>query len=156
MKKVNQIAAVMVLLIITALTGCSDEITSAGDLTSRGKGKPVVEPVDRNLSYSDFRTSIKIEPQTSYTFNASNTPYTKLTSVDIDRVYEYNNDELLPECENLVVYASTLGKKYSIGCQASNINSEQITIENTSPETVQLKVVLTGVKVKKVYEFDSE
>ncbi|MDQ3194399.1 MAG: hypothetical protein M3P82_05300 [Bacteroidota bacterium] len=104
--------------------------------------------VDRHIVISEFHSQIRLKPYRFNTFNYKNTGLVRITSINVKHVNHIQTegvDDVV--CRNIIVYdnSSTNKKTYgSIGCQNSNVDLKEITIENTCSSFLDLDVVLSG------------
>lgn len=148
MKTLKSIQTALLIPVITIFAGCTDQITSPGDTFMKTNNKEYKPEVDRHIIISEFHSQIRLKPYRFYTFNYKNTGLVRFTSINVNHVNNIQSeglDDVL--CRNIIVYdnSSTNKETYgSIGCQNSNLDLKEITIENTGSSFLDLDVVLSG------------
>lgn len=144
--------AVIVILFLSILSGCSDNITSSGETGSPQKGEGVITSVtEESLPViQTYRTQIRVKPHRTYTFDQISTGFDRFYSIDISNLsVNINNDKEFSDCKDILVYSSNLSKA-SLGCHSSGFDVKEITVENTGSSFLDLNVTMKVFKQKKV------
>lgn len=144
--------AVIVILFLSILSGCSDNITSSGETGSPQNGEGVKAPeTEESLPViQTYRTQIRVKPHRSYTFDINSTGFDRFYSIDISNVYgNVINETEFSDCGNILVYSSKLSKG-SMDCHSSGFEVNEITVENTGSSFLDLNVTMKVFKQKKV------
>lgn len=158
MKTLNLIKTAVVILVISILIGCSDQITSSGNVETQSNGKKLaVSETGFDLPVKNvYRVEIRLKPYRSYTFNKSNTPFVKFTAFDIVNIVSPDEDKLISDCQDIKVYSTSVKYDKLLGCHGKGLNLSDITIENTTSQFISLRVELDGVKAKQYIAVDTE
>lgn len=146
----------VLIIVVSILAGCSDQITSSSDHTtnpgSSGVPKNKVSESAEKLSLKSFNTQIRLKPFRSYTFTKSNTGLDKINGIDVINLSDDPYLDKRPiECENLLVYGDSKDDAF-IHCSSKGLDLGRITVENTSAQMLDLDVFLQGVREKKATE----
>lgn len=155
MNALKMFKAVLVILVLSILTGCSDQITSTAYETNGrgGSEKPLLKVTGAEDSRQNvvpviptFRTYLKLKPHRSYTFNLSNTGFSKFTSIDIENLTAKSEiDRVSNDCQNLAIYGE-IKSDVTLSCHSHSFNFKQITVENLSSRMLELDVTLLGIR----------
>lgn len=145
--------AVIVILFLSILSGCSDNITSSGETGSPQNGEGVKAPETKESLpvIQTYRTQIRVKPHRSYTFDVNTTGFDRFYSIDINSSISANeiNETEFSDCRNILVYSSKLSKG-SMDCHSSGFEVNEITVENTGSAFLDLNVTMKVFKQKKV------
>jgi len=155
MRTLKIINAGIVILFLSFVVGCSDQLTSSGATTEPKINQEVVSEIKGN-TIDAFRTQIRLKPYRTYRFNSSNTPYSVLNSIDVETILSPDFDKPVKDCEDILIYQSDGDKKKSYGCHAKGFVASELIIENRGSDFLDLTVVLTGVKKKQYIAVDTE
>ncbi len=150
--KMLQIAAVIFGLSVLIGCGNSDEIISSGSPgISPGTDKRILE-TEENVPrpvpvIPTYRTQLKLKPNSSQTFEFSNTGFYKFTSIDVSSIGP-SADRTVQDCSNISIYGDSKNDQY-ISCHSGGFDFKKITIENTSSKDLELDVSIIGLKWNK-------
>jgi ABC-type phosphate transport system substrate-binding protein len=146
--------AALVILAISILVGCSDQLTSPQDSLSNNSGGIGTtkfngsETQDR-IAENAFSTTMKLKPGQSYTFNVSNTGLAKFTAIDVvDLSIKPNEDKYAQDCYGISVFGDTKDD-IAVSCHSSGFEFKNLTVQNSSSGILGLRISLYGVKFKK-------
>lgn len=158
MNTLKMLKTVIVVLVLSVLTGCSeinDPVSSSGNTSVNNKPSEVNESVPNSGSaVSVFKTIIKLKPHRTYTFGLSNTGFSKFTGIDVENIsVDPYADRPVLDCEDLLIYGSLKDDIY-IGCHSKEFDFKEITIENLSSGKIELSVSLQGIKAKKKADWE--
>lgn len=151
MKTLNLVKTAFVILALSLIVGCSDQLTSSGDTAPQSNTKKKVsihETEDGLPNKVVYRVRIRIKPGRSFTFSNANTPFTKFNYYEINNVVDPNLDKLVRDCENLEIYGIDRDKEFKLSCHEKGISVDQIIIQNTSSSFLDLDVTLDGTRKK--------
>lgn len=157
MKTLNLVRTAVVILVLSILVGCSDQITSSGDDVQTYGKRIYPKDTDYGIPAKNvFRTEIRLKPHRSYKFNKSNMPFVKITSFDIVNIAVQGEDKFVPNCQDIKVYSNLPKYDGALGCSNKGLNLSELTIENTSSQFISLSVELDGVRAKKFVDVVNE
>ncbi len=144
MRNLKLLGAALAVVILSFLTGCSDQITSSGENAVNNAAVSEAESqIDRPL----FHTEIRLKPNRSYTFNYSNTGLISFNNVKVERInFPSDDDTQNNSCKDIKVYSVQKLKKIELGCSGSNLNLKEIIVLNTGSSMIDIDVVLSGEK----------
>ena len=140
MKTLKMFQIALVIIALSVLIGCSDQLMSPEISSTESKGLETLYPGSVKLSGDKFTAEIELKPYGSYTFDYSNTGFVKIVSINAEIVTA--KLPTFPECKNLIVYSSNSDLK--LRCNSSGFSVKEITVENATGETVRISVTLTG------------
>ncbi|MDQ3020961.1 MAG: hypothetical protein M3R36_10375, partial [Bacteroidota bacterium] len=95
MKNLKMFQAVLVILVLVIIAGCSDQITSTSDYETKPASGVKESETGDQLTVNSFSTRIKLGPNREYTFNVSNTGLAKFTAIDVERISNEMGDDLI-------------------------------------------------------------
>lgn len=149
MNNLKMIISVPVILIISIITGCSDNITSPGEIFN-SSDKAVTIEVAKQTDRPLFHAQIRLKPDRSYTLNIENTGLSSFTSCDIKNISAQTGAEDTSDpCRSLLIYSgsSSADKKVNaLSCHEEKLDLKEITIKNTSTSFIDAEVILFGTK----------
>lgn len=153
MKTIKLFQTAAVVLILSVVVGCSDQITSP---SSGGKTNSMSEEL---LSANSYSAQLKLRPQGTITFTKANTHLKKITSInavavtveepglDLLSAEGSGLDLLSSECNKIAIY-SYPKTDHLLNCQSQGLDLNQITVKNVSSGLIDLKISLYGERVK--------
>ncbi len=149
MKNLEMFLTAAAISLVSILAGCSDQLISPGETQTFNSpekpGKEVVPTVGSLSVDRYFRTQLRLKPYGSFTFDASNTEFHVINSIDIENLSQDSfTDQDKSECQDILVYDTSNNKVLS--CHSKGLQVTQITVENTGSSMIDLDVVLTGLK----------
>lgn len=151
MKTLKTFQTLFLMIILSILTGCSDQITSSGETGSSEKGEEVISASSLPIKLPvvpTFRAQVRLKPFRTYTFDLFSTGFDRLYSIDIDNIPVKSEDkDLVFDCSKIAVYSLSNGSL--LDCHSSGIDVKEITVENKSSDFLDLEVSIRGVKQKK-------
>lgn len=139
------------ILVLSILTGCSDQITSSGETGSpkKGEGVKVSETEETLPVIQNYVAHIRIKPHRTYTFNESSTGYDRFYSIDIiNQSAGADKDKEYSDCGGILVYSSQASKGY-LSCHSSGFEFKDLTVENTGSSFLDLEVTMKVFKQRK-------
>lgn len=159
MNAIRMFQTAVTTLVIIILAGCSDSdnLTSSGATGNLPKtsSKKDVSTVEENIPapvpvpvIPTHRVSIRIKPYRTYVFDASNTGFKKITSVDIAELSQNESDINVRSCRDFAIYGDSKNDTF-INCHSNGFQYSKIVIENLTSKFLELDVSLTGVREKK-------
>lgn len=152
MKILKSLTAVLIVLAVSVLIGCSDQITSSGSgSASKISGKSTHETDMEDLySGNSFTAKIRLKPHRSYTFDDVNTDLIKIDRLDVyDATQNPALDKATDFCRNLLI-TSNSKKAVQLSCHSTGIDATSITIQNLSGLFIDLDVTLVGKKKREI------
>lgn len=152
MSNLKMFQAAIVIIVLSILVGCSDNITSSGETGSPKKGEGVnASETEESLPViQSYRTQIRVKPHRTYTFDQISTGFDRFYSIDINNLtVSTNTDKEISECGDILVYSSQLSKG-SLSCHSKGFEVKEITVENTGSSFLDLNVSMKVFKQKKV------
>ncbi len=166
MKNLRMFQAAIVIFLVSLVVGCSDQLTSSGESEnfelSKTPGKEVIPTVEESSSPDNyFRIQIRLKPHRAYTFNASNTGFDELNSIDIENLsidaddVVADSDKNEGECQDILVLGNTTDDGL-LSCHSRGFNFKEIIVENTGSRMLDLDVAIGGMKKKYIFPVDSE
>lgn len=160
MKNLKMFPTAIVLCVISIFAGCSDQLNSPGDSESfrltGNHGKEVIPTVEESFSPDKyFRIQIKLKPHRVYRFNALNTGFDEINSIDVENLLPEASSEYPTECQDILIYGSTTDGD-ALDCHSKGFNLKEVIVENTGSKILDLDVSLEGVKKKYEFPVDSE
>lgn len=169
MKTLKIIPALTVILIVSFVIGCSDQLISPPESENfkllKRSDKKYIPLADESLSTNQtFRAQIRLRPFASYTFNEANSGFVELNAIDIWIIsIDPYNERRPSECQDILVYGkgttSVDGSTVDDGllsCHSKGFSLKEIVVENTGVKTMDLDIQLVGVKKKISIPVDSE
>ncbi|MBK8552120.1 MAG: hypothetical protein IPL53_14085 [Ignavibacteria bacterium] len=131
----STITAVMVML-LSIMTGCSDQIVSP---FSQSTGPDAVSNAPGIKKNPDvFYSKITLKPRQAFTYSHKNTVFSSFNSISILNCGDAKSSvEILGYLNDVVMV---------LGCNSKGFIANSITIENKTQNSVELDVFLTGVQ----------
>jgi hypothetical protein len=155
MKTLKMFQAVLVILVISILVGCSDQLTAPIDQANNKSGgirTPVtsVSKTQEILPIYSYSTQIGLKQFRSYTFNVSNTGLAKFTGIDVENLsIDPNEDKIALSCQDIAITGDTKSD-VKISCHSRGFEARQLTIQNLSSHLLVLRVSLYGIKLNQI------
>lgn len=143
MKTIKILQTGLVIIVLSILIGCSDQLMNPELSTNNNSSNSYSELSTVNSALISLETQLDLKPNGSYTFDNSNTKFAKIKSIDAEII-----TVSLPayiDCNNLFIYSKSSALDVLINCKSNGLDLKDITIENTSDEAISLSVKLTGV-----------
>lgn len=161
MKAIRMFQIAVTALALSTFIGCSD----SDNVTSSGAADDLpITKIDKDASAAGdnvsvpiiptHRVLIRIKPYRTYVFDASNTGFRKITSIDISELSQNEADVNVRSCLDFAIYGDSENDAF-INCHSNGFEYKKLTVENLTSKFLELDVSLTGVKVKRsVTDFD--
>ena len=142
MNTLKSIIPATAMLILSVLTGCSDQLVSTGELSSNTDSRQSSAIIDKS---SVFHTVIRLKPSRSYRFNTSNTGFVKINSIKADNLsLSPDEDKLVTECQDMAINGTD--NDLNLDCKSKGLDLKEIEIVNTGSRMIDIDVKLTGTK----------
>lgn len=139
MKTLKTLTAIIIICTLNVIAGCSDDIISPTVQSSVTEKNSFT----KNESSDDierYHSNISLKPHDSYTYTYENTGY-----------YKFNSISIL-NCGNtkgsLDISGYSDDQAFVLGCNSKGFDAWSITIVNTTRESVNLDVFLSGSKIR--------
>lgn len=141
MKTLRMLQIAIAVLLIAAVTGCSDSPVTTGGQKSEVTNKTGSSADNKLLTY------VKLKPGRSFEFNSSNTGFLRILGIDIKNL-SVSEESARPQgdCQDLLVYSGPKADQ-AFDCHSKGFSVRTITVENTGSRIIDLQVSLTGVKL---------
>lgn len=141
MNTLKSIIPATAMLILSVLTGCSDQLVSTGELSSN-TDRQSAAIIDKS---SVFHTVIRLKPSRSYRFNISNTGFVKINSINAENLsLSPDEDKLVTECQDMAI--NSTDNDLNLDCKSKGLDLREIEIVNTGSRMIDIDVKLTGTK----------
>lgn len=142
MNNLKSIITATAMLILSVLTGCSDQLVSTGELSSNTDSRQSAAIIDKS---SVFHTVIRLKPSRSYRFNISNTGFVKINSINAENLsLSPDEDKLVTECQDMAI--NSTDNDLNLDCKSKGLDLREIEIVNTGSRMIDIDVKLTGTK----------
>lgn len=142
MNNLKLIITATAMLILSVLTGCSDQLVSTGELSSNTDSRQSAAIIDKS---SVFHTVIRLKPSRSYRFNNSNTGFVKINSINAENLsLSPDEDKLVTECQDMAI--NSTDNDLNLDCKSKGLDLREIEIVNTGSRMIDIDVKLTGTK----------
>ncbi|MBL8006472.1 MAG: hypothetical protein JNJ56_02995 [Ignavibacteria bacterium] len=142
MNTLKSIIPATAMLILSVLTGCSDQLVSTGELSSNTDSRQSSAIIDKS---SVFHTVIRLKPSRSYRFNTSNTGFVKINSINAENLsLSPDEDKLVTECQDMAINGTD--NDLNLDCKSKGLDLKEIEIVNTGSRMIDIDVKLTGTK----------
>lgn len=142
MNNLKSIITATAMLILSVLTGCSDQLVSTGELSSNTDSRQSAAIIDKS---SVFHTVIRLKPSRSYRFNISNTGFVKINSINAENLsISPDEDKLVTECQDMAI--NSTDNDLNLDCKSKGLDLREIEIVNTGSRMIDIDVKLTGTK----------
>ncbi len=151
MNSLKMFLAAISILVLSVITGCSDQITSSGETGSpkKGEGVKVSETEESLPVIQNFTARIRVKPYRTFTFNEFSTGYDRFYSIDINNLSAgADKDKESSDCGSILVYSSQTSKG-SLSCHSSGFEVKDLTVENTGSSFLDLEVSMKVFKQRK-------
>ncbi|HMS33874.1 MAG TPA: hypothetical protein PKC91_07295 [Ignavibacteria bacterium] len=139
MKILKTVMTMVFIITISILAGCGDELISPAGQNTFSEKSSVTKPETSN-DIERYHSSISLKPHNSHTYTYENTGY-----------YKFNSISIL-NCGNtkgsLEISGYSDDQAFILGCNSKGFEALSIIIVNTTNETVDLDVFLTGSKIR--------
>jgi len=153
MNTLKMFQLVVLITVLSVMTGCSDQLTSSGNSDAISTASKTVLSESKNTGeYSEstgirnrsvVKTQIRLNPHSSFSFDYQNTGLTKFTSIRVvDLIASPNFDTDL--CDKLQISGNDNLTKQILSCESSGFNLKEIVVSNISEEYLDADVTLSG------------
>lgn len=141
MKAVRSATAAIIFLALIITAGCSDEILSPAGRPGEKKVNSKTNP-ESSEDIQRFHSNISLKPNDVFIYSYENTGYYKFNSISI-----LNCGNTKGSLEISGYYDD---QAIMLGCNSNGFEAYAINIVNTTGETVNLDVFLSGTKTRTI------
>ncbi|MEO8664761.1 MAG: hypothetical protein ABI462_04625 [Ignavibacteria bacterium] len=129
----------ILMLVLSILAGCSDEITSPVT-ESGGHETAIKQEAQENLSTNFFHGKVLLKPRQSYSFSYENTGFYRFNAVSVTNCEDIKND--------IEVTGYMDDEAITLGCSTKDFWVKSITVTNISGHKTEIDIYLTGTKIR--------
>lgn len=135
MKKIKSTVIAVMFMVLTIMTGCSDQIVSPFSQSTGPDAVSNASDIKKNPDV--FYSKITLKPRQAHTYSTKNTIFSSFNSISVLNCGDTKSSvEILGYTNDAVMI---------LGCNSKGFIANSITIENKTQNSVELDVFLTGV-----------
>ncbi len=142
MKTLKSATAIMVICVLSILTGCSDQILTPVTQSS-GSDLKVNIAEENKSDVLRYQSKISLKPNQSYSYSYESTGFYSFNSISVLNCGDTKS--------GLDISGYMDDQALTLDCNSTGFYVWSITIVNTTGEAVDLDVTLTGSKKRVIY-----